>query len=107
MTVTKWTDVEIAGTVAADQAGVMYTSIPYDKGWSAKVDGNPVTPRKLFDTFLGVDLSAGAHTVVLTYEPQGLRLGAMITGASAAFLGISAAVYFALNKTKKRRERGE
>ena len=97
----KWTDVSVEGTIVADAPGVMYTSIPYDKGWSVKVDGNSVTARPLFDTFLGVDLSAGAHTVSLSYEPEGLRTGAIITAGSAAFVGISAAVYFAWNRRKK------
>ena len=101
MSVTKWTDVSVEGTIVADAPGVMYTSIPYDKGWSVKVDGNSVTARPLFDTFLGVDLSAGAHTVSLSYEPEGLRTGAIITAGSAAFVGISAAVYFAWNRRKK------
>ena len=104
MTVTRWTDTEIEGNIAADAPGVMYTSIPYDKGWSVKVDGNPVTPRKLFDTFIGVDLAAGAHTVVLTYEPQGLRTGALITMGSAAFAGISGIVYVTMNRKKRREE---
>ena len=101
LTVTKWTDVGVEGTIVADTPGVMYTSIPYDKGWSVKVDGNSVTARPLFDTFLGIDLSAGAHTISLSYEPEGLRTGAVITAGSAAFVGICAAVYFALNRRKK------
>ena len=37
----------------------------------------------------------------LSYEPEGLRTGAVITAGSAAFVGICAAVYFALNRRKK------
>ena len=65
------------------------------------MDGNSVTARPLFDTFLGIDLSAGAHTISLSYEPEGLRTGAVITAGSAAFVGICAAVYFTLNRRKK------
>ena len=54
----------------------MYTSIPYDKGWTITVDGAEVTPRKLFDTFLAVDLSGGTHEISMTYE-RGLRTGAV------------------------------
>ncbi len=104
MQVTRWTDTEIEGNIVADVPGVMYTSIPYDKGWSVKVDGNPVTPRKLFDTFIGVDLAAGAHTVVLSYEPQGLRTGAVITMGSAAFAGIAAIVHVTCGRKKRREE---
>ena len=87
ITLTSWADTKLKGTVTASQPGVMYTSVPYDKGWSILVDGVPVTPRKLFDTFLAVDLSQGTHEISMTYEPEGLRTGAWITGASAAILG--------------------
>lgn len=87
ITLTSWTDTGLRGNITADQAGVMYTSIPYDKGWTITVDGNAVTPRKLFDTFLAIDLSEGTHEINMTYEPEGLRTGAWITGGSAAVLG--------------------
>ena len=88
ITLTSWTDTSLKGTITADGAGVMYTSIPYDKGWTIQVDGLKVTPRKLFDTFLAIDLSEGEHEITMTYEPEGLRTGAWITGASAAILGL-------------------
>lgn len=88
ITLSSWTDTGIKGSITAAQAGVMYTSIPYDKGWTVLVDGAQVTPRKLFDTFLGLDLSEGTHEISMTYEPEGLRTGGWITGGSAAVLGV-------------------
>lgn len=88
ITLSSWTDTGIKGSITAAQAGVMYTSIPYDKGWTVLVDGVQVTPRKLFDTFLGLDLSEGTHEISMTYEPEGLRTGGWITGGSAAVLGV-------------------
>lgn len=90
ITLSSWTDTELMGSITADKAGVMYTSIPYDKGWTVKVDGNEVTPRNLFDTFLGVDLTAGTHEITFSYEPEGLRTGAWISGGAAAVLGLIA-----------------
>ena len=49
----------MSGSITAESAGVMYTSIPYDKGWTILVDGKAVTPRKMFDTFLAVDIGEG------------------------------------------------
>ena len=46
MVLSRWTDTELSGSITADTAGVMYTSIPYDKGWTILVDGKAVTPRK-------------------------------------------------------------
>lgn len=85
--VTVWTDTQIRGNIEADRSGVMFTSIPYDKGWTVEVDGKKAEPRKIFDTFMALDLSEGSHTIQMTYEPQGLRTGAWITAGSLAVLG--------------------
>ena len=39
LVLSRWTDTELSGSITADAAGDMYTSIPYDKGWSILVDG--------------------------------------------------------------------
>jgi uncharacterized membrane protein YfhO len=101
MKLTKWTDTQIHGTVTADKAGLLFLSIPYDKGWTVKVDGKMVEPYKLFDTFLSVHMTAGTHDITLEYMPQGLKTGGMITAGSVVFLLILAGV--SAGKGKKRR----
>lgn len=100
LVLSRWTDTELSGSITADAAGVMYTSIPYDKGWSILVDGKPAAPRKMFDTFLAVDISEGTHRISFSYEPEGLKYGAWITGISAAVLG--AAVLAGISRRKKK-----
>ena len=86
----RWTDTQLSGTIHADTAGTMYTSIPYDKGWKLTVDGVETETRSIFDTFVAADLSEGDHEITLTYEPEGLKTGAMITGVSlSVFAGCS------------------
>ena len=101
MKLTKWTDTQIQGTVEAEKAGLLFLSIPYDKGWTVKVDGKAVEPYKIFDTFLSVHMTAGTHDISLEYMPQGLKTGGIITAGSVVILlalaGISAV------KRKKRR----
>ena len=57
--------------------------------------------RKIFDTFLAIDLPEGRHTITMEYEPEGLRQGAIITFASVLFV---AAVAVWGQVQKKRRE---
>ena len=102
MVLSRWTDTELSGSITADTAGVMYTSIPYDKGWTILVDGKAVTPRKMFDTFLAVDIGEGTHRISFSYEPEGLRTGAWITGVSAAVLGVTVLVGISRKKKKDR-----
>ena len=92
MELTKKTDTEISGRIEAERAGLLYLSIPYDKGWSILVDGEETEPYKLFDTFLSVRLTAGTHIVELRYMPQGLKTGGMITAGSIVLLLLIAGI---------------
>ncbi|MDF2888700.1 MAG: Protein of unknown function, rane YfhO [Lacrimispora sp.] len=98
---TKWTDTQIKGTVDAQSAGLLYLSIPFDKGWSVKIDGKDAEPYKIFDTFLSVHMTAGTHEVSLEYMPQGLKTGGMITGGSIFILLVLSGLAAGKNKKRK------
>ena len=98
---TKWTDTQIKGTVDADKAGLLYLSIPFDKGWSVKIDGKEAEPYKIFDTFLSVHMTAGTHEVSLEYMPEGLKAGGMITGGSILILLVLTGLAAGKNKKRK------
>lgn len=82
MHLTSWTDTKLTGTVDVEKAGMLLTTIPYDKGWTVTVDGEPVETRKTLDAFIGLDLSEGSHEIRFTYLPEGLKYGFIITGSS-------------------------
>ena len=82
LTLTKWTDTEVEGTVQAEEDGILMTSIPYDEGWTVYVDGSAVKPEKVKDTFLGISLTAGEHSIRLSFFPKGLKAGMAISGVS-------------------------
>lgn len=70
----------INGTIdVKDDNKVLFTSIPYDKGWTVKVDGKKVKAQKLYNTFLGVKLKEGKHKVEFEYSTPGLKLGTSIS----------------------------
>ncbi|MBE5978147.1 MAG: hypothetical protein E7249_03290 [Paenibacillaceae bacterium] len=98
---TKWTDTQIKGTVNADKAGLLYLSIPFDKGWTVKIDGKEAEPYKIFDTFLSVHMTAGTHEVSLEYMPEGLKAGGMITGGSILILLVLTGLAAGKNKKRK------
>ena len=95
-----WMDTGLAGSINTPEGGTMFTSIPYDKGWKIWVDGTAVSGRPVFDAFLGVDLEPGEHKIRLSYEPQGLKTGAVITGVSAAAVAALAVCGWMKNKKK-------
>ena len=58
---------------------LLYTSIPFDEGWSIKVDGKKVDSIKIFDTLIGIELEEGSHIIEFEYTPRGLCAGGIIS----------------------------
>lgn len=65
----------IAGTVDLSKNKILCMSIPYSKGWTAKVDGQKVKILKGNYMFMAVPLAAGRHDVEFTYCSPGLKAG--------------------------------
>lgn len=59
--------------------GMLYTSIPYYKGFKVYVDGKKVEPTIIGNALLGVKLSKGEHKIKITYFPYGLYIGGIIS----------------------------
>jgi uncharacterized membrane protein YfhO len=78
-TLSEKTSTKLSGTITAQQTGIMFTSIPYDGGWTVKVDGKVVEPVKIADALIGIELTAGEHTVEMQYCPQGFIPGLVLT----------------------------
>ncbi len=89
MTVTTWEDTALEGVVYAKEPGLLFTSIPYDKGWTILVDGQEIKGRKVMEAFLGVDLPQGQHQISLKYQPPGLKAGILISAASLLLFGLA------------------
>ena len=81
-----YTDTSVSGRVNASEDGLLYMSIAYENGWTVKVDGEEVTPVQFADTMLAIPLAAGSHTIELSYEPESLRTGIIISLVSLILL---------------------
>jgi uncharacterized membrane protein YfhO len=69
----------IRGKIGADRPGVVFLSIPYDPGWSIRVDGTEVDKLRIQIGFLGAFLPTGDHALELEYVPPYYRLGLVIS----------------------------
>lgn len=69
----------VKGTINLEEAGLMFTSIPYDKGWTVFVDGKETDIKTVANAFIAVPLEAGSHTIEFEYFPPGLKIGILIT----------------------------
>lgn len=85
-------DTYYRGTIAAKQDGLFYTSIPYEPGWTAYVDGKQVDIAQTYDpesvdvlltdAVISFPLSAGSHVIELKYSAPGLGVGLLISALS-------------------------
>lgn len=86
--ITHASSAELSGTINADRDGVMLLSVPYDEGWTIRIDGEKAEPFRIGEGFTGVEMSAGEHSVQLTYMPQGFIPGVICSLGSVFLLGL-------------------
>lgn len=84
-------DGHLKGTVIADSSKMtLFTTIPYEKGWSIYVDGEKVAYKDFYNAFIQIPLEKeGRHEVEMIYHAPGLLTGAIISGvALIAFVAL-------------------
>ena len=65
-------------TVTTTKEQLLVTTIPYDKGWSATIDGQKVPISAFKNAFLSIKIPQGSHTITFHYLPQGFTIGAIL-----------------------------
>lgn len=85
-------DGEVSGTYVSDGAGVLFTTVPYDPGWTIEVNGKVVEPHVTQDAFIALDVEDGENVIRMTYFPSSLGVAAGLSGLSMAGLIASALV---------------
>ena len=96
---TKFDETVIQGVFTAENDEVLYTSIPYDEGWSIYIDGELVDSEDIFkisDALLGIKVTAGEHSITFVYKAMALEISIII---SAAFIFLL--IIFAILKKRK------
>lgn len=103
LNITEFNGDSLEGTVTVSDGQVLFTTIPYEEGWSVKVDGESLDfiennqpdyqtaeqcVSKYVNAFLGVKLTPGTHTIEFSYTPPGT-----VTGVIAFILGLVCVVF--------------
>lgn len=94
---TTYNDTLIEGSFKSEENEVLYTSIPYDKGWSVYIDGEKVAEENIIqisDALLGIKVTPGNHSIKFEYSIPGMTTATVI---SAVFI-ILLICLFILNK---------
>ncbi|NTW33177.1 MAG: YfhO family protein [Bacteroidetes bacterium] len=86
---------KIKGNIKVEKQKMLFFSIPFDKGWSAVVDGKESKLITVDIGFMGLILSKGAHNIELNYLPPYYYEGFFISI-------VSLIIYFLLFFIKKK-----
>ncbi len=76
--VQKWEPEQVTIQTADSRPRWMVYRRAWSSGWNATLDGRPVQMRLAWGLFPSVELPAGAHEVVLSYEPGKAWIGLQI-----------------------------
>jgi uncharacterized membrane protein YfhO len=79
LNITEFSDRKIRGELTAKEDGILFLSIPYEKGWKVYIDGERAETFKLLQAVTGVKVAEGSHDVRIEYTPEGFPLGVTIT----------------------------
>ncbi len=100
MEISSFRDDRILGKVKTESdKEVLFTSIPYEKGWHIKADGKEIDTFAVMNgAFLAARLEAGEHEIELYYDNAYISAGAFISLAGIAL----SIVIVLINKRKER-----
>jgi len=79
-------DTEFKGRVTSLTGGLLYTSIPYEEGWSATVNGVPTPIVTIDGCMAAVAVDAGTSSITFSYRNEGLFIGLSVSVASLLIL---------------------
>ncbi|MBQ8724409.1 MAG: YfhO family protein [Oscillospiraceae bacterium] len=65
--------------ITADSNNLVFFSVPYEDGWTAKVNGEKAEIETVDTGFMAVPVTAGENTIEFSYETPGLKAGALIS----------------------------
>lgn len=77
---------------------LVFFSVPYEKGWTAEVNGRPVDIEKVSYGFMAVKCPSGDSEITFRYKTAGLAEGKIITFVGAGLLVAYAAAGYVLKK---------
>lgn len=82
----------IKGTITLKEAGQLVITIPMEKGWNLKVNGEETSIDTFKETFMALDLDAGTYDIELNFTSPGVKTGLLISVASLVIWAICVAL---------------
>lgn len=92
----------VSGSVECSENEVLFLSIPYSTGWSAKVDGEKTSIVKANGMYMAIPLTPGKHHIQLKYSTPWLRAGIL-----TSLMTISGILIYQVIRIKRRSKSAE
>ena len=70
---------KLSGNIELDSDSFFTMSIPYDKNFIVKVDGNMINYEKTNNSFIGFPIKEGSHYIEISYNIPGWRIGLLLS----------------------------
>ena len=74
-----WENDRVTGNITVSGDRILQLSLPYSRGWSARVDGRRAELFPCGGMYCGVALTEGTHEIELRYVTPGLRAGVALS----------------------------
>lgn len=97
LVISSMTQTEIKGKYNATASQLVYLSLPYDGGWTLKVDGKDTEKQILFAGMTGIFLTPGQHNIELQYGLRYFNSGLLL---SVIGLLVTIALWFLMGRKK-------
>lgn len=95
----KYTAYGFSANIDTDTGGVVLFSVPYDKGFSAKVNGNEAEVLKVDNGLTAVYVEKGKSKIEFSYFTYGVKEGAVLSAAGVCIF----VVYIIVSARRKRK----
>ncbi len=102
MTTTSSSGSSMEGTISVGSDGLFYTSVPYEEGWTATVDGKEAEITPVGGSLIALKLSSGIHTIRLEYYPKGFWIGFAVTTVCIATFAFLCVYTYIIKKRKNK-----
>ena len=87
-------------SVNAQKNDMLFTTVPVEKGWTVKLDGEEVEYIEVLDALIGVELTEGQHVIEMSFTTAGYPLAIIITVSGVVIFGAMIVIYRLLQKKK-------
>lgn len=78
---------EVKGKINNEQTDqIMFTTIPYDRGWHVKINDKEIKTFKNLDSLLAFELPEGELDIKIYFVPQGFKTGFLISIITAIII---------------------